>query len=200
MCCPTGDVCGNNCCSSTDQCLPNKTCCPKGNAVCGGTCCPDPNDTCDPNTNTCKVGCPGGGAICGATCCSAGQTCLTIVPPPFPITMCCPTGDVCGNICCPPPNICDPTTKTCKPNCTGGTTVCGQSCCGASQLCCNVAVSGGMQPQCIDPITGPLNGNPNNPWCGQSAPTQILCNNCAPSQLCVSAPGTQQSDEWFCQP
>jgi hypothetical protein len=189
LCCSSGLTgCGTNCCVSGQTCVGGSTCCPTANA-------------------------------CGSACCSSNQTCLTIVPPPFPVTICCPTANVCGNsccnptdtclangtccptghavcngVCCPDPNdICDPNTNTCKLACPGGAQVCGATCCTAGQLCCN-AVPGGQQ--CINPQP-PRGGFM---WCGESAPNQIFCNNCASNQQCMPiCSGGLCSTELYCQ-
>jgi hypothetical protein len=185
-CCANGSVCGTSCCAAGQTCTGGNTCCNSSNA-CGSNCC-SAGQICLQDSTTCCA--PGN--VCGRNnCCNPGDSCASN-------GTCCAAGHaVCNGICCPNANTaCDPTTGACSTSCAGGAPTCGGSCCSAGQLCCQVQTSGGLQPQCVSPITGPVQGHP---WCGQSAPTQIYCNNCAANQSCVSLPGALRGDEWYCQ-
>jgi hypothetical protein len=183
LCCSPGFMaCGTNCCAAGETCLPNGTCCSPG-SVCGTNCCAA-GETCLPGGTCCSPA-----NVCGTSCCAAGETCL-------PDGSCCPAGHaVCGGVCCPNPNsACDPVTNACT--CSGGAPTCGGTCCAPGQLCCNVLTPTGFQPQCYTPLP-PRDGFL---WCGERAPNEIFCNNCAAGQQCVPiSSGGLASDELYCQ-
>ena len=172
-CCPV--YCGgNSCCNTGESCASAGLCCSAGTTVCGSNCC-NSGETCVGGATCCS-----NGSVCGSNCCGAGQSCTSGV--------CCPTGNaVCNGVCCGDPNdICDPNTHACTLACPGG--------CQPGQLCCTAGGTGA--PVCTSQL-GPRNGHP---WCGESAPNQIYCNNCPQGQTCTSiCSGGLCSTELYCQ-
>ncbi len=113
FCCPSTDVCGNECCDSGQTCqhAPNggaSACC--STTLCGGVCCETGSvcakgACCLGNVDS-KGNCCGLGPVCNGQCCGGGQCTGN--------GSCCTTGQVCGKSCCPSTQIClNPTTSTC---------------------------------------------------------------------------------------
>jgi Stigma-specific protein, Stig1 len=184
-CCDNGEICldqasglccggeftkpcqGKCCCSRTDNCLPDGTCCPQGNKICNDTCC-NSGETCFEGGCCAKV-CD---KVTPRTCCGAFDTCTECgcCPPGTTCTtdksdrkICCPDGRLCGDVCCPNGEVCqDPRTGTCfgSTSCPPGQVACpGGTCCptvkaqggGTLYTCCGNVCCPSDKPYCCSP-------------------------------------------------
>jgi hypothetical protein len=188
LCCSSGFTpCGLNCCAAGETCMADGTCCTSVN-VCGGSggvCCAD-GETCMADGTCCASANVCGGS--GGRCCNAGETCR-------PNSICCAAGRPdCNGVCCPSEfHVCTP---DCTLACPAGRVMCGETCCEAGALCCFDFYAGARA--CVSSRAPHADGYP---WCGETSPGNIECDNCGPDETCskVCRAGLCTVD-LYCQP
>lgn len=125
--CPPGQtLCGENCCSSGQQCLGGQCC--NANKVCGTICCQTTENciTDSAGNQGCGI-CPY--PLCGGRCCGPEEMCLN------DSCTACPPSRQCGIRCCPPNEECDLSTGECSPICPPPRERCGAECCHIDTQC-----------------------------------------------------------------